>query len=260
MPTVATGSVGSYAAVNGLQMYYEVHGGGRPLVLLHGGLLTIESSFGALLPELARSHQVVAVELQGHGRTADIDRAPTIPNLAVDVVALLDHLGIERADLFGYSLGGLVAMEAAIRCPERTDRLVLAAIHFRPDGYHEEITNPEAHPGSTRMPSQAEFEAMRADYLRVAPEPGRFDAFAAKAEAEVGAFQGWAPAVLRRVHNPALLMIGDYDFVRIEHAAEMRSLLPNAQLAVLPATTHMSLTQDAGIVIPIVSRFLDEDR
>jgi pimeloyl-ACP methyl ester carboxylesterase len=256
MSTVASGSVGTYAAVNGLQMYYEVHGSGRPLVLLHGGLLTIESSFAALIPELGQSHQVIAVELQGHGHTGDIDRAPTVPNLAGDVVALLDHLGIGSADLFGYSLGGLVALEAAIRHPERTGRLVLAAVHFRPDGYHDEIRFPERHPDSTRMPTQAEFDQMRADHLQVAPEPGDLDSFTAKAEAEVGAFQGWPAEVLGEVANPTLLMIGDHDFVRIEHAAEMLSRMPNAQLAVLPGTTHMTLTQNADVVIPIVSAFL----
>jgi pimeloyl-ACP methyl ester carboxylesterase len=239
-------------------MYYELHGGGRPLVLLHGGLLTIEASFGALLPGLAAAHRVVAVELQGHGRTADVDRAPTIPNLAGDVVALLDHLGVERADLFGFSLGGLVALEAAVRHPSRAGRLVLAASQLRPDGLHDEIRNPDAHPGSTRMPTSADFEAMRADYLRVAPDPDRFDTLAAKLSVEVLAFRGWPDEVLRGVANPTLLMIGDHDFIRIEHAAEMLSVLPDAQLAVLPGTTHMSLVRNAEIVIPIVSRFFAE--
>ncbi len=260
MPSVAIGSVGSYAAVNGLQMYYEVHGSGRPLVLLHGGLLMIESSFAALIPELAAGkqdqHQIIAVDLQGHGRTADVDRAPTIPNMAGDVVALLDRLGIDRADLFGFSLGGLVALEVAVRHPERADRLVLASVHFRPDGYHDEIMFPEAHPDSTRMPTQAEFDQMRADYRRVAPDPDRFDAFSAKVEAGFGAFPGWPDDVLRGVANPTLLIIGDHDFVRIEHAAEMLSLMPDAQLAVLPGSTHNSVTQQPDVVIPIVARFL----
>jgi pimeloyl-ACP methyl ester carboxylesterase len=108
-----------YADVNGLHLYYEEHGGGPPLVLLHGGLMTIELNFGIALPVLAERHRVIAIELQGHGRTADVDRPPTFPDFAADVVALLDHLGIERADVVGFSLGGLTGYELAISYPDR---------------------------------------------------------------------------------------------------------------------------------------------
>jgi pimeloyl-ACP methyl ester carboxylesterase len=243
-----------YAQVNGLNMYYEVHGTGRPLVVLPGGLLTIDLSFGAFLPGLARDRQVIAVELQGHGRTADIDREFTLEHLADDIAGLLDHLGIDRADLFGFSLGGLVAFQLALRHSARVDHLVLAAVHFRADGYHDEIR--ESRPGSTRMPTEDDFREMREAYIKIAPDPGHFEEFAAKASAAVGSFEGWPDDALRSITQPTLLVFGDTDFVRLDHAVEMQGLIPGSQLAVLPATTHMAVMQRADLLLPIVESFL----
>jgi pimeloyl-ACP methyl ester carboxylesterase len=147
MPTDVTRRVQSgYADVNGLHMYYELHGSGSPLVLLHGGMLTIELNFASLVPTLAVAHQVVGVELQGHGRTADIDRAITPAALAGDVVALLDHLGIPSAHIFGHSMGGAVAMELAISHPDRVRHVVAASVTVRPEGLHEDLTDPQGKP------------------------------------------------------------------------------------------------------------------
>ncbi|MFC4942500.1 alpha/beta fold hydrolase [Pseudonocardia sp. GCM10023141] len=245
-----------YAPVNGLQMYYEIHGTGRPLVLLHGGVLTIDLSFGSLIPALSATHQVIAVELQGHGRTADTDREMTIPNLASDVVGLLDHLGIEKADLFGFSLGGLTAVQVAVSHPDRVGRLVAASVHFRQDGYYEEIFNPDPDAGSRRLPTAADFQEMQEAYESVASDPSHFGAFMAKTSQAAGAFRGWSDDELRGVAVPTLLLVGDTDFVRIEHAAEMFSLLPDAQLAVIPAATHMDVTRRIEIVVPAVAGFL----
>jgi pimeloyl-ACP methyl ester carboxylesterase len=246
-----TAPTGQYADVNGLRLYYEVHGHGRPLVLLHGGLHTIELSFGDLIPLLADSHRLIAVELQGHGRTADVAREPTYPAMADDVVALLDHLGIERADVLGFSLGGLVALELAMRHPGRLDRLVSAATHFRPEGYHD-----LSDPASVRMPTAEEFAAMRQEYDRVAPDPGRFDAFSERLNVLVHGHPGWTAEELGRITAPVLLAIGDTDFVRIEHAAEMRELIPHAQLAVLPGTRHTELVERTDMMVPAITRFL----
>jgi len=240
--------------VNGLNMYYEVHGTGRPLVLLHGGLHTIDLSFGALLPALARDRQVIAVELQGHGRTADTDREITFQHLADDVAGLLDHLSIDRADLFGFSLGGLVALQFALRHPARADHLILAAVHFRADGYHDDIR--QSRPDSKRMPTEDDFRQMRETYLKIAPEPDHFEAFAAKVSAAVGSFAGWPDDSLRSITQPTLLVFGDTDFVRLDHVVEMHALIPDARLAVLPATTHVALTQRADLLLPIVESFL----
>jgi pimeloyl-ACP methyl ester carboxylesterase len=250
---------GSYAPVNGLQMYYEVHGSrgsaARPLVLLHGGLLTIDS-FGPLIPALAKDREVIGVELQGHGHTADIDREYSLANLSADVVGLLDHLGVERADLFGFSLGGLTGLQTAIASPDRVGRLVAASAHFRPDGYYDEIFDQSAWATSKRMPTQDDFEQMRRDYLRVSSHPEQFEAFQAKVGGAVAAFQGWSDEALRAIAAPTLVIIGDTDFVRVEHAAAMRDLIPDAQLAVLPATTHVGVIQRVDLLLPMIERFL----
>jgi pimeloyl-ACP methyl ester carboxylesterase len=247
-----------YARVAGLDMYYEVHGTGRPLVLLHGGLLTIGLTFGAMLPTLAANHRVIAVELQGHGRTADTGRELGFDHLADDVDALLDQLGVATADVFGFSLGGLVALRLAMRHPARVERLVVAAAHYRLDGYYPEILDPARYATSTRMPTAEEFAEMRAEYERVAPDPGHFEAFAAKASALISGFEGWADAELRAVGARTLVVIGDTDFVRVEHAARMRELIPEASLAVLPDTTHTGLLRRTDLLLPMVETVLAE--
>ena len=249
--SMTTTTAGRYAEVNGLNLYYEEHGSGHPLVLLHGGLLTIDLSFRALIPLLAPSHRVIAVDMQGHGRTADIDRDSTYPNLADDVTALLDHLGIERADVFGFSLGGLVAIELGLRHPDRVDRLVLAAAQYRPEGYHD-----LSDPASVRMPTAVEFAEMEEEYRRVAPDPDHWEAFVEKLNGVVHTAPGWPADDMRRIAAPVLLLIGDTDFVRIEHAAEMLELIPDAQLAVLPRTRHTELTQRTDALVPLLEGFL----
>jgi pimeloyl-ACP methyl ester carboxylesterase len=246
-----TAPPGQYADVNGLRLYYEVHGEGRPLVLLHGGMQTIDLSFGDLIPLLAGSHQLIAVELQGHGRTADVERDPTYPAMADDVVALLDHLGLERADVLGFSLGGLVTLELGMRHPGRVDRLVVAAAHYLPEGYHD-LSDPE----SVRLPTPAEFAQMREAYERVAPDPGHFEAILERLNVLVHGHPGWTAAELGTIEAPVLLVIGDTDFVRIEHAAEMLELIPHAQLAVLPATRHTEVVEHSDMLVPAMERFL----
>jgi pimeloyl-ACP methyl ester carboxylesterase len=246
---------GAYARVNGLEMYYEVHGTrGRPLVVLHGGVLTIDLTFGALLPELARDRQVIAVELQGHGHTADTDRDITLPHLASDVVALLDELGVAQADFFGFSLGGLTALQLAITYPQRVGRLVLVATHYRQEGYYDEVRTPDW--GSPRLPTEADFREMAAAYAKTAPHPEHFQDFLAKCSAAATGDLGWTADDLRALTAPTLLVIGDTDFVRVEHAAEMQRLIAQASLAVLPSATHMGVMRQAEL-LPMVSRFLE---
>jgi pimeloyl-ACP methyl ester carboxylesterase len=254
--TMASG----YAPVNGLSMYYEIHGTGRPLVLLHGGLHTIDLSFGLVLPGLVGSRQAIGVELQGHGHTADADRPLSLDSLADDIVGLLDLLNIERADLFGFSLGGLVATQLAVTRPQRVDRVVLASSHVRPDGYYDDVRDPALFATSTRMPTAEDFAAMQEAYAKVAPDPAGLPALTQKVSSAVGTFTGWSPQELGSIRAATLIMVGDNDFVRVEHAAEMRQLIPGSQLAVLPGTTHVQLTQRAELVVPMVDRFLRQDR
>ncbi len=253
-------STAAYANVNGLRMYYEIHGsGGTPLVVLHGGVLTIDVTFGAMLPALATNRQVIAVELQGHGHTADIDRDITLDNLAADVVALLDELGIEQVDLFGYSLGGLTALRVAMQHPDRVRRLVAAATHFRSDGYHPEIRK-EPNPASDRLPTAEEFQVWQAAYDRVAPDPDHFFTFVAKASIAPDDVDGWSETELRGITASTLLVIADNDFVRLDHAAAMRDLIPGAQLAVIPGSTHTGQLRRTDLLIPLVESFLSEQK
>ena len=252
MSQVTTG----YAPVNGLKMYYEVHGAGRPLVLLHGGLLTIDLSFGEVWPQLAADRQVIATELQGHGRTGDIDREMDLRHLAGDVAGLLDHLGVAQADVLGFSLGGGVALQLALDHPDRVGRIILASISYAPDGFHPEISDPAQHAASTRMPTAEDFAQMREAYDRLAPDPGHFDAFAAKTSQAAASLKGWTAEELGRIGAPTLLVFGDHDFIRLEHAVEMHGLIPGAQLAVLPGTTHMGVMRRADLIVPLVRDFL----
>jgi pimeloyl-ACP methyl ester carboxylesterase len=243
----------SYASVNGLQLYYETHGDGpgRPLVLLHGGLMTIDLNFGPLLAPLAATRPVIAVELQGHGHTADTSRPMTIPGMAGDVIALLDQLGIDQADFFGFSLGGMVTYEIALSAPERAGRLVIASADaHRPPG-RESVPLDEA-----RLPTQADFQAMVAAYRSVAPDPGHFEAFAARNTAMVHELPAWTDEQLRALRAPVLLVFGDRDFWLLPDIAELFARLPDAQLAVLPGTAHMGVGQHPDL-LPLVSRFLD---
>jgi pimeloyl-ACP methyl ester carboxylesterase len=240
-------------------MYYQVHGAlgaARPLVLLHGGLLSIEASFGALLPGLAAGRPVIAAELQGHGRTADIDRDIDPHFLADDVAALLGHLGIGQADVLGFSLGGYVAVQLALDHPARVGRLIPVSVSYGPDCNHPEISDPAQHAGSTRMPTEDDFRQMREAYLRLAPDAGHFEAFAAKTSQAVGEFAGWTAAELGSITAPVLLVFGDHDFVRLEHAVQVHELIPGAQLAVLPGATHMGVLRRADLIVPLVRGFL----
>ncbi len=256
-----------YAAVNGLRMYYEIHGTGRPLVLLHGGLGTIDTMFGQLLPLLARDRQVVAVELQGHGHTAGIGRAMSFEAMADDVAALVGQLGFEKADIFGYSLGGGVALQTAIRHPEAVRRLVLVSSTFKRDGWY-----PEVLAGMASMNAEAaramEGSPMHEAYVRAAPRPRDWSALVTRLGQMLGKDYDWSRGV-SALKTPTLIVIGDADSVRPAHAVELFGLLgggkadggmgglPNSQLAVLPGTTHFMILTRTDLLLPIVVPFLD---
>jgi pimeloyl-ACP methyl ester carboxylesterase len=245
-------------------MYYEVHGAGQPLVLLHGALSGIEVDFGRVLPALAATRRVIAVEQQAHGHTADAARPLRYEQLADDTAALLRRLRIEGADVFGYSLGGGVALQLALRHPALVRKLVLAAATYNRGGYHPGVLaaidalTPEALAGS---PFQ---EA----YARTAPRPGDWPRLIEKVKELDRQPQDWPPEALRAVAAPALVVVGDADVVRPEHAVELFRLLgggvagdlaglPRARLAVLPGTTHVTLVHRAEWLLAMVTEFLD---
>ena len=248
-----------YADVNGLRLYHEVTGEGFPLVLLHGGVLTIDLNYADLIPGLVDRHRVVAVELQGHGRTADIDREITPAASASDVVALLDHLGIERADVLGHSMGGAVALELAVSHPDRVRRVVAASVTVRPDGMHADFGDPERMATSSRMPTAQDMADMREAYTRLSPHPEHFDDFLATLSRSDADLRGWSDAQLAGVTAPVLLVLGDRDFTTVEHGALMLELIPGSQLAVLPGTTHMQVTRRTDLLLPLLAAFLGSD-
>ncbi len=223
-----------YAPVNGLRMYYEIHGLAdrrrTPLVLLHGGGSTIETSFAKILPHLARTRQVIAFEQQGHGRTADIPERPfSFEQSADDAAGLLAHLQVERADLFGFSNGGNIAMQVAIRHPARVRKLVVASAMFRRDGLYPEMWEFMRKTTFEDMP-----RVLKEAYREVSPHPERLPSFFDKSVRRMLAFRDWPAEHIRSIRSPTLLLIGDADNVRPEHAVEMFRLLPRGRLAVIP--------------------------
>ncbi|MCD2190651.1 alpha/beta fold hydrolase [Actinomycetospora soli] len=247
-----------FAPLDPVDLYHEEHGsGGTPLLLVPGGHLTIDLNFSSVLGPLASRRRVVAVEQQGHGRTADVDREPTIAALAGDLLGLLDHLGLEQVDVCGFSLGALAAMDLAVRHPGRVRRLVFAAGFVRAGGYHPDITDPDRWATSTRMPTDEDFLAMRREHERLAPDGAAdIDTVMEKFGPVVMGFEGWSDDELRQVTAPTLVMIGDHDFVTVEHAELTRGLLPEATLAVVPRSTHNGLMHRADVVLPLVEDHL----
>ncbi len=252
-PEITTG----YADVNGLRLYYEMHGNGSPLVLLHGGMLTLDLNFATLIPTLAKKHRVIGVEMQGHGRTADIDREISLANLSSDIVALLDVLQIDRAHVLGHSLGAAVALELGVSCPDRVRSLVPVSASVRPDGMHEDLSDPGRQATSTRMPTAQDFTDFSDAYERLSPHPEHFKEFLATLSASAAALTGWTDQQLAGITAPSLIVVGDHDFMTVEHAALMLDLIPGSQLAVLPGTTHMQATRRADLLLPMLDAFLD---
>lgn len=254
-----------YAPVNGLQMYYEIHGSsGTPLLLLHGGLFDIDLQFGAVLPGLARERQVIAADFQGHGRTNDIDRPLTSAHLASDVVGLLRHLGVPRVDVFGFSVGGAVALYLAIKHPGLVRRLIVSSASFHPDGDRPE--NAEA-VGEMTVDVIAG-TPMEQEYLAKSPNPDRLQALLDKLGAFDQGFPGWSEADIQGIAAPTLITVGDCDMVTLEHAVRFLRLrggdvngdfagVPESQLAVFPGTTHFFGLSRTALVLDVVTTFLD---
>ncbi len=251
--------------VNGLQMYYEIHGsGGTPLLLLHGGLFNIGLQFGNVLPALAQTRQVIAADFQGHGRTGDIDRPLTSAYLASDVVGLLQHFGAPQVDVFGFSVGGAVALYLAIKHPGLLHKLIVSSASFHPHGDRSE--NAEA-VGEMTVDMIAG-TPMEQDYLAKSPNPHRLQDLLDKLGTFDEGFTGWSDAEIKGIAAPTLITVGDCDMVTLEHAVRFLRLrggdvngdfvgVPASQLAVFPGTTHFFGLSRTALVLDVVTTFLD---
>ena len=261
-----------YAPVNGLKMYYEIHGSGEPVVLLHGAFITITSNWTApwgngttnWIAELSKTRKVIAVEMQGHGRTADIDRDISPENLADDVSALLDHLKIPSADIIGYSLGGGAAMQCAIRHPEKVRKVVIISFAFSSDGWVKEKNDAMSKiTGEAFKGSPIEIE-----YKKLSPTPDKFADFVNHLKASAVKPYDFGADKFKATKAPMFFIHGDADGVRLEHISEMFSLKgggisgdlgqrPASRLAILPDTTHVTLINRMTTLVPMINDFLD---
>lgn len=241
-----------YAPVNGLNMYYDIQGEGRPLVLLHGGITTIEYSFGKIRPSLAKKYKTIAVEQQAHGHTADVDRPLTYEQMAEDTAALLRHLKVERADFFGWSDGGAIALRIAAKHPDLVRKVAVFGTSSNPDG-----ETPETKRGLQELKADDEGLAeFREGYAEVAPEPENWPVLIDKVKRLAREFGGWPPEDIKAIKAPVMVMVGDADIIRPEHALELFRLLPHGQLAVLPVSDHFAPVQRPEWVLSMLDAFL----
>jgi pimeloyl-ACP methyl ester carboxylesterase len=257
--------VGHRVEVNGMQMYYEVSGEGDPLIVLHGAYMNIPA-MGAIIPKLAQTRKVYALELQGHGRTTDIDRAITYPNLADDVAAFMDAAGIEKADVFGYSMGAATGLQLAIRHPTKVNRLVAASAAYDAKGFQPDYLAfiPQMTPEMFLGMPFAE------DYRKLAPNPDGFPNLVRKLIALEHEPMAWETDV-KALRAPVLIITGDADVTTLEHSVAMFRLLggggmgdmgkplSESRLAVLPASSHTAVINQSDLLHSVIEPFLKEE-
>jgi pimeloyl-ACP methyl ester carboxylesterase len=255
-------AVGNRVKVNGMQMYYEVSGRGDPLVVVHGAYMNIPM-MGAIIPRLARTHRVYAVELQGHGRTTDIDRPITYPNLADDVAAFMDAVGLTKADVFGYSMGAVAGLQLAIRHPAKVNKLVAASVAYDAEGWQPAFKDfiPQM---TVEMFLEMPFAK---DYRKLAANPDGFPSLAKKLIAIEKEPMAWGEDV-KALKVPVLIITGDADVATLEHSVAMFRLLggggmgdmgkplPASRLAVMPATSHTAVITQPDLLHAFIEPFL----
>jgi pimeloyl-ACP methyl ester carboxylesterase len=262
-PALAAEPVGARVPVNGMEMYYEVSGEGDPLIVLHGSYMNIPS-MGKIIPKLAETHKVYALEFQGHGRTTDIDRPITYPNLADDVAAFMDAVGLPKADVLGYALGAIAGLQLTIRHPEKVNRLIFVSGAYDFEGWQPAFREfiPQMNVDMfLKMPVLVDA------YKKLAPNPDGFAALAQKLiaiETEPLALE----EDVKKIKAPVLIIVGDSDAVTLEHAAKMFKLLgggvmgdmgkplPASRLAVLPATSHTAVITQVDLLSAFIEPFL----
>ena len=268
--TNGTKGTGEYAKVNGINLYYETHGAGRPLILLHGGLGSSEM-FGPVLPQLVQGHQVIAVDLQGHGRTADIERPIDVRLMADDIAALIDHLGLKEPDVVGYSLGGGVALHTAAKYPAKVRRLVVASANIRPDAIYPEMRAQQRQVNAAAMEFMKD-TPMYQLYQRVAPRPEDFPRLLDKIGESMSKDFDFSEEV-RGLRVPTLIVAADADMAPPSHYVEVFKLLGGGlrdggwmaeglpagghALAILPGLTHYNIVSSplfAAVTLDFLER------
>jgi pimeloyl-ACP methyl ester carboxylesterase len=259
--TVTAQSTGKYANVNGLKMYYEVYGNGFPLVLIHGGGSTISTTFGRILPLLVKTHKIIAVELQAHGHTADIDRPLSFEQDADDVAELLKQLHISKADIFGFSNGASTTLEIAIRHPEIVNKIIVASTMYKKEGSYPWFWDMMAHPTFEQMP-----QPLKDAYLQINPDTNALHTMYKRDVARMQSFKDIKEEDIKAIKAPALIICGDNDVVRPEHAVEMYRQMQHAKLMILPGghgeymgeITMVKPGHQEFPVLPIIETFLNE--
>jgi pimeloyl-ACP methyl ester carboxylesterase len=250
---------------SGLHMYYEIHGQGKPVILLHGGFMDT-ASWGATLTELAKSRQVIAFDLEGHGHTSDLNRPLTWAQMAIDVDDAVKLLGYKKVDVIGFSLGGVIALRMAMNDPNLVRKIVPISAIYDDNGYYPAIGEhwPEL--------SLKDFEdsEQKAEYLHVAPEPEHWPVFFEKMRTQLVNFKGWSKQEISTIQSPALIIAGDNDAVRLDYQMDLYRMLGGdkamggfsplkSELAILPNTTHFDIYQKAELLAALINPFLDRD-
>ncbi|MFI5192440.1 MAG: alpha/beta fold hydrolase [Chitinophagales bacterium] len=257
-------SKNGYSEVNGIKMYYEIYGQGKPLVLIHGGGSTIQTTFGRVIPMLAKHRRLIAVELQAHGRTSDREKDLSFEQDADDIATLLKNLNIDKADFFGFSNGGTTAVQIAIRHPEIVDKIVLGSALCKRNGVPAQFWDFMKQARLANMPEQ-----LKEAYIQVAPNPNGLQIMHDKDAKRMVNFRDIPDEQIESIKAPTLIIIGDQDIIKPEHAIEMHRQIANSELAIIPGvhgeyigeiTTLKSDSQEAAFVIPMIESFLDKSK
>ncbi len=256
-----TPSKEGYANVNGIKMYYEIYGQGKPLVLIHGGGSTIQTTFGSIIPLLSQNRQLIGVELQAHGHTSDRNSDLSFEQDADDVVALLNYLKIDKADFFGFSNGGTTALQIGIRHPEHVSKIIAASALAKRNGVPSQFWDFMKNATLDQMP-----QPYKEAYRRAAPHPENLKIMGDKCAKRMVDFKDISDKQLQSIKATVLIVIGDTDVMTPEHAVEMHRLIPNSQLAIIPGghgeyigeiTTLKPETKNKEFIMPLLEKFLD---
>lgn len=252
-----------FTTVDGHEIYYETHGdpapGRTPVLLLHGGMNTIDMNFSDFIPRLAEDRLVIAVEQQGHGHTADRDAPVTLSSMRRDTLSVLDHLEVKKAHVVGFSMGGMLGLEMAVNAPDRVASLSALSASASEQGMLPEIVQMNRDPGfqpspevAEILPTQEDFEAMQAGFADNPSGPENFQVMMGKLGRLITSGWGWSNSQLAEIDAPALIAIGDRDFILPDHAVHLSQTIPGARLAILPNTTHMTITKQTELILPMI--------